>query len=143
LTPEAYAKRLVPAARSIAFLANPTNKRNTEDEMREAQRAGRALGLNILRLDASRSGEIETTFATLVGQNASALLMSADPFFVVQRHQIFALAAQHAVPAAYARREFAADGGLMSYGASLPYAYQLLGAYSGKIMKGAPLPIFR
>ena len=140
---EAYAKRvellheLIPAARSIAFLTNPTNKRNAEDETSEAQRAGGALGLNILRLDASSPSDVEAAFAALARERAGALLVSADPFFVVQRHQLIDLAARHAVPAAYARREFTADGGLMSYGASLPYAYHVMGAYSGKILKGA------
>ena len=140
---EAYAKRvellheLIPAVRSIGFLTNPTNKRNAEDETREAQRAGGLLGLNILRLDASSVSDVEAAFAALARERAGALLVSADPFFVVQRHQLIALAARHAIPAAYARREFAADGGLLTYGASLPYAYHVMGAYSGKILKGA------
>jgi putative tryptophan/tyrosine transport system substrate-binding protein len=140
---EAYAKRvellheLVPEARSIAFLTNPTSKRNAEDETREAQRAGGMLGLSILRLDASSPSDVEAAFMSLARERAGALLVSADPFFVVQRHQLIALTARHTIPAAYARREFAADGGLMTYGASLPYAYHVMGAYSGKILKGA------
>jgi putative tryptophan/tyrosine transport system substrate-binding protein len=125
---DVYAKRvellheLIPAAQSILILTNSTNP-NTEDETREAQRAGGVLGLNILRLDASSPSDIETAFLALVRQRAGALLVSPDPFFVARRHQLIALAASNAIPAAYGRREFAVDGGLMSYGASFPYAY--------------------
>jgi putative ABC transport system substrate-binding protein len=116
---------LIPATRSIAFLANPTNRRNTEDETREAQRAGRVLGLD-------SASEIETAFDTVIHLRAGALIVSPDPFFIVQRHQLISLSARHAIPASYARREFALDGGLMSYGASLPFVYRVVGSYSGK-----------
>ncbi|MFL5129220.1 MAG: ABC transporter substrate binding protein [Microvirga sp.] len=76
-------------------------------------------------------------FASLLPLHASALVVSADPFLSNQREQIATLASRHAVPAIYAWREFAAAGGLISYGSSLPAAFRLMGIYTGKILKGA------
>jgi putative ABC transport system substrate-binding protein len=70
-------------------------------------------------------------------RNAGALLVSADPFFTSSRELIVALAARHALPAAYQWRDFAVAGGLVSYGPSLADGYRLAGSYVGKIIKGA------
>jgi putative ABC transport system substrate-binding protein len=150
LSIESYAKRLellhevVPVVTTIAFLTNPANKSNVDDETREAQAAGRALGLELIRLDASNLEEIEAAFASIVQQHIGALLVSSDPIFVAQRDQLASLAARHAVPAVYFRREFAMVGGLMSYGSSLTEGYRQVGIYTGKILKGdkpADLPV--
>ena len=88
-------------------------------------------------LKASTESEIDAAFATLVQLHAAALVVSADPFFTSRREQLVALASRHAVPAIYPLREFAASGGLISYGASLTAVYRQVGVYAGKILKGA------
>jgi ABC-type uncharacterized transport system substrate-binding protein len=140
---EAFAKRLqllhelIPAATSIAFLTNPDNKRNVEVETAAVNNMANRLGLRLPILNASSPSELDAAFATIAEQRVGALLVSSDPFFVGQRDQLVALAALHAVPASYFRRDFAVAGGLMSYGSSLTDGYRQVGAYIGQILKGA------
>ena len=127
---------LVPQARVIALLVNPNNP-NAERIMRDVQEAARAKGVQLHILKAGTESEIDAAFASLVQLQAGALVVGADPFFNSRREQLVALAARHAVPAIYEWREFAAAGGLISYGASLTAAYRQVGIYAGKILKGA------
>jgi len=127
---------LVPQARVIALLVNPTSP-SAERIIREGQEAARAKGERVTILKAGSASEIEAAFASFPSLHLDALVVSADPFLSSQREQLVALAARHAVPTIYAWREFAASGGLMSYGPSLPAAYQMVGVYAGKILKGA------
>ena len=120
----------------IALLVNPNNP-SAERMMRDVQEAARAKGVQLHILKAGTESEIDAAFATLVQQHAGALLVGTDPFFISRREQLVALAARHAVPAIYEWREFAAAGGLISYGPSLPAAYRQVGIYVGKILKGA------
>jgi putative tryptophan/tyrosine transport system substrate-binding protein len=142
ITDELMTKRLellselVPQARVIALLVNP-NLANTKQNIASAEDFARAKGLQLPIVKATTAGEIEDAFASLPTLHASALIVSADPFLSNQREQIVALASRHAVPAIYAWREFAAAGGLISYGSSLPAAFRLMGIYAGKILKGA------
>jgi putative ABC transport system substrate-binding protein len=99
--------------------------------------AARSLGLQLHVLDASTEGEIDAAFEKLIELRAGGLLVSNDAFLFSQRDQIVALAARHAVPAIYGVREFAAAGGLMSYGLDLADLYRQLGTYAGRILKGA------
>jgi putative ABC transport system substrate-binding protein len=127
---------LVPRAGVIALLVNPNNA-TAEHATRDAQEAARTKGLPLHVLKASSDSEIDAAFASLVQLHADALVVAADPFLSGRRERIVALASRHAVPAIYAWREFAALGGLISYGSSLTAAYRLVGIYAGKILKGA------
>jgi putative tryptophan/tyrosine transport system substrate-binding protein len=127
---------LVPQATVIALLVNP-NSAVTESTIRDVEEAARAKGVQLLVRRAGTENEIDTAFATLAQRQARALLVGADPFFGNQRGQLIALASRHAVPAMYEWREFAADGGLSSYGSSLAEVYRQAGVYAGKILKGA------
>ena len=101
------------------------------------QEAARAKGVQLHILKAGTESEIDAAFASLVQLHAGALVVGADPFFSSRREQLVALASRHAVPAIYEWREFAAAGGLISYGPSLTAAYRQVGIYAGKILKGA------
>jgi putative ABC transport system substrate-binding protein len=143
LTTELTAKRLelllelVPRARVIAFLVNPNNP-STARIMRDAQEAARAKGVQLQILKAGSEIEIDAAFAALIQrQAAGALLIGGDSFFNSRPEQLVALASRHAVPAIYSRPEFAAAGGLISYGPNLTAGYRQAGIYAGKILKGA------
>ena len=100
--------------------------------------------MQLLILKASTESEIDAAFASLVQLHAGALVVGADPFLSGRREQIVALATRRAVPSIYAWREFAASGGLISYGPSLTSAFRLVGHYAGKVLKGekpADMPV--
>ena len=135
---------LVPAAKSIAYLRNPTNPVYAETESKEVRAAASELDVRLLIENASRASEIETAFEDLVRQRADALLVSSDGFFLTHPSQIVALAAQHAVPAIYGWRQAMAAGGLMSYGTNIIDAWRQAGVYAGRVLKGerpAELPV--
>jgi putative tryptophan/tyrosine transport system substrate-binding protein len=127
---------LVPLAGVIALLVNPNNS-TAERVIQEVQQAAPTKGVQLHVLKASSENEIDTAFASLAQLHAGALIVGADPFLTSRREQFVALASRHAVPSIYAWREFAASGGLISYGASLTSALRLVGHYAGKILKGA------
>ena len=135
---------LVPAATLIALLVNPANPILADTLSRDLQTAARAMRQQILVVSASTESDIDAAFATLVEQKVGALVVGNDPFFNARPNQLLALAARHAVPAIYPYREFAAAGGLMSYGSNLADTYRLVGVYTGRILNGekpANLPI--
>ena len=127
---------LVPRAGVIALLVNPNNA-NAEHIIRDVQEAARTKGVQLQILKAATEGEIDAAFATLVELKAGALIVGSDPFFNSRREQLVAQAARHAVPAIYEGRQFAAVGGLISYGTSLTAVYRQAGVYAGEILKGA------
>ena len=136
---------LVPQAKVIALLVNPNNP-VTERMIRDVQEAARAKGVQLPILKARTEGEIDAAFATLIQLHAGALVIGTDPFFNSRREQFVALASRYAVPAIERFREFAASGGLISYGPSLTSAYRQTGVYAGKILNGAKpadLPVVR
>jgi putative ABC transport system substrate-binding protein len=128
---------VVPQAKVIALLVNP-NSPNAERVMQDVQEAARAKGLQLHILKASTESEIGSAFDSLVQLHAGGLVIHADPFFITSRRgQLVELAARHAVPAITGSREFAAAGGLISYGASLTALNRQVGIYVGKILNGA------
>jgi putative tryptophan/tyrosine transport system substrate-binding protein len=134
---------LIPRARSIAFLTNPTNAISTE-YVTGAQEAARSVGVEIHVVSASTEAEIDKAFASLSELRADALVVAPDAFFIGRNDRIVALAANHATPTIYPFREFAVAGGLMSYGANLPDLFRQAGIYAGRILKGsrpADLPV--
>ena len=135
---------LVPTATSIAVLVNPAAGPLRETVLTDLQAAARKLGLQFHVLHASAVRDFDTVFATLAQLRAGGLVIGSDPFFNSQSEQLAALAIRHAVPAIYQYREFAAAGGLMSYGGSLTDMYREVGVYTGRLLKGekpADLPV--
>jgi ABC-type uncharacterized transport system substrate-binding protein len=143
LTGELAAKRLelmrelVPGASRIVVLVNPGNPATAETTSRAAQAAARDMGLQLQVLGAGTSGEIDAAFASFMPERPDALFVSGDPLFTHRRVQLVLLATRHALPATYAGRQFPEIGGLMSYGARLTDAWRQIGAYAGRILKGA------
>jgi putative tryptophan/tyrosine transport system substrate-binding protein len=126
---------LAPASSSLAILLNPSNAQAQTQES-EAQRAARVIGRQVLVLKASSEHEIERAFATLVREQAGALLVGGDTFFNSQPILFVVLTARHAIPTIYPWRSYVDAGGLMSYGASLLDAYRQTGVYTGRVLKG-------
>jgi putative ABC transport system substrate-binding protein len=141
LTPTMESKRvgllheLVPQATSIAVLLNP-NFPPVEDQERDVREAGRALGINLQVLRAGSDREIEAAFETVSQHRIAAVLIGSDPFFDSRRDQLVALAAREKVPTLYHFREFAAAGGLVSYGIDISDSHRQMGIYVGRILKG-------
>jgi putative ABC transport system substrate-binding protein len=127
---------LVPQARVIALLVDP-NSTTSEGAIRLMQEAASARRVQLYLWKATSETEIDAAFGTLTQRHMDALLVSANPFFDNHREQLLALAARHALPAIYAWRDFVAEGGLISYGASVANVIRQLGIYAGKILKGA------
>jgi putative ABC transport system substrate-binding protein len=139
-------RELVPGVSRVGVLVNPTNPATSEATLRDVGLAARALGLQIIVLNASTSREINAAFATFVGERPDALFVGTDPFFTNRRIQLVHLATLHKVPATYTGRLFAELGGLMSYGSDILDAYRQVGAYVGRILKGtkpADLPVMQ
>jgi putative tryptophan/tyrosine transport system substrate-binding protein len=134
---------LVPQAKVIALLVNPNNE-NTPRIMRDVQEAARVKSLQLPILKAGTESEIDAAFAAFVKLHAGALVIGPDAFFSSRREQLVALLSRDAVPAIYHLREFAAAGGLITYGASLTAVFRQAGTYAGRILKGekpADLPV--
>jgi putative tryptophan/tyrosine transport system substrate-binding protein len=129
---------LIPAATVVALLVNPTSPTSlAETTTRDTQGAAHTLGIELHVLHASTEPDFDTAFATLAQRRAGALVIGPDPFFNSEIEQLAALALRHAVPTIYESREFAAAGGLMSYGGSLTDLYRQAGIYTGRILNGA------
>jgi len=150
LTAEVGPKRVellhevVPTATSIALLVNPAAGAMHETISKDLQAAARRFGLQTHVLHASVVRDLDTIFATVTQLRADGLVIGSDPFFNSQSKQLAALAIGHALPTVYQYREFAAAGGLMSYGGSLTGMYHQFGVQTGRILKGekpADLPV--
>ena len=126
---------LVPKASIIAVLRDP-NGPDVESQSRDLEEAARAIGRQILMVNAANERELHATFAKVVQAGAGGLLISSSVFFISQRRQLVTLAARHALPTVYNQREYAEVGGLISYGPSQSDAYRRAGVYIGRILKG-------
>ncbi len=138
-------REMVPKAAIIAVLVDP-KEGSAESQVNDALAAMRELHQQIMVLKASTEGELEAAFATVAEQHVGALLVGGGPFFVTNARRLVALAARHAVPAMYFRREYVEAGGLMSYGSNIAEGYRQLGIYTAKILSGArpaDLPVVR
>ena len=129
-------RELVPAAKTIGLLTNPTNS-NVEIVVPDLHATAGALGLRIVIGYASSQSDVDGAFQSLVRSGVQALLVDADAVLFSRLQQIIATAARHSVPAMYVSRQYVEEGGLMSYGANIADAYREVGRYAGKILKGA------
>jgi len=127
---------LVPNATAIALLVNPASSARAESNARQAQVAARRLGLKLHVLHASSEPEFDAAFANAVQLPSEALVIGTDAFFFGRSGQLGTLAARHAIPAISPYREFAASGGLMSYGTNNSNQFRQVGVYTGRILKG-------
>ena len=136
---------VAPQSRRFAALVDPHYE--YADAIVTSLRAGAgSLGVPIEILRATTVGEIDASFANFAQKPGSALLISSSPFFTGRRTQLATLAARYTIPAIYGVREFAENGGLMSYGPDFANIYQQAGIYTGRILKGekpADLPVQR
>jgi putative ABC transport system substrate-binding protein len=138
-------REMVPAAARVAVLVDPTFPL-TEFQVRDAETAARAKGLQTQVLNASTSSEINAAFATFVRDRPDALYVGASPFLASRRVQLALPAGRYGIPAIYGARLFTEAGGLMNYGANLTDAYRQIGVYTGRILKGtnpADLPVMQ
>jgi putative tryptophan/tyrosine transport system substrate-binding protein len=134
---------VVPSATTIALLLNPTNP-NSQTQLKDTQEAARRLGLELQVLNASVERDFDAAFAKLGELKASALIIGQDVYFNAESARLATLTVRHAIPAIYPLPEFAAAGGLFSYGASRSDAWHQAGIYVGRILKGetpAELPV--
>jgi putative ABC transport system substrate-binding protein len=134
---------LVPRAAAVAFLVNPKYP-NTERIIQDTRQAARTKGVQLHVLKAANDAELDNAFSALIELHAGALLLGSDSFFFSRREQIVALASRQAIPAIYSGRDYAAAGGLISYGARVSGLFREAGVYAGRILKGekpADLPV--
>jgi putative tryptophan/tyrosine transport system substrate-binding protein len=127
---------LIPSAAKIALLQNREGV-GADASQREVEAATHALGRQVILLEVSSRSEFEAAFESAVRQQANAILVSSNSLFMDRRVEIVELAARHALPAAYAWREFVDAGGLFSYGPNVAWAYRQIGQYASRILKGA------
>jgi putative tryptophan/tyrosine transport system substrate-binding protein len=126
---------MLPKVTNFAVLAHP-DYATSAPFISAVEAAASSLGVRIDVFHASTESEIDSAFADMSTQKVGALLVANHTLFTTRRDHIIALAARYAIPAMYVEREFAAAGGLMAYGASLPDVYRLAGNYAGRILKG-------
>jgi putative ABC transport system substrate-binding protein len=138
---------MVPSAHVVGLLVNPRFGAGAAEQQRQAvSDAAKTLGRELVVQAASTDAEIQTGFAALVKGGIGGLVVQNDPFFDSRRSQILALSFRDKLPGIFHIREYPADGGLMSYGASLSDTYRRLGVYAGKVLRGAKpddLPVLR
>ena len=134
---------LLPGTTVVGALLNPSNP-NSPLRIRDLREAAEATGQEIRFIHAASTDELERAFAAAVEQRIGALIIQNDTLFISQRDMVVQLADRHRMPTIHETREYAAAGGLMSYGASVADRYRMLGVYAGRVLKGerpADLPV--
>jgi putative ABC transport system substrate-binding protein len=137
--------QFAPQASTIAVLLNP-NYPGAKSQLKEVQDAAAALGAAAAVFNASAPQDIDAAFASDTMKAAGALLVANDPFFNSRRQQIIELAARKGLATMYSQREYAAAGGLMTYGPHFADGYRQAGVYIGRVLKGekpADLPVMQ
>ena len=138
--------QLVPKATVVALAVNPKNPAVAEVQIRDAQDATRALGLQLQIVQASTEEEFDKVVADLPQRAGGLVIAAGDAFFLSEVVKLAAITVRHNVPAIFHGREFAAAGGLLSYGGSVADSYHLAGIYTGRILTGenpGDLPVQR
>ena len=138
-------RELVPHATKLGYLVNSRTP-STPQQVADTQAAAQTLGVGLEIVNASQAGDLDTAFATLTDRRVGGLVVSADPLFGSVSTQVIERAATHRIPTIYYRREFAEEGGLISYGTSATESYSQVANYAGRILKGADpreLPVFQ
>ena len=138
-----FLHELVPTATRIGLLVNPKTA-NAEAQINDIEAASGRLNLPVEILTASNDADLDSALRRLGRLNTGALIVEADPFFVLRRNTIISRVGEEAIPAIYPLREFPVSGGLISYGTDLVDAYRQAGNYVGRILKGegaADLPV--
>ena len=129
-------REIAPNVSRIALLMNPTNP-NVDVERMDAEAGARKLGLETITLNAKNGREIDTAFEQLLDAKADGIITATDPIPLDRREQIVAFAHRHKLPVVGFVRQFAAVGGLLSYGPSISWMYRQAGEYVAQILKGA------
>jgi len=135
---------LIPKAKIVALLVNPTSPLIADTVARDLQTASHNLGLQLHVLNANSEHDFDTVFAALAQMRVDALVIAPDATFINRSEQLGALTLRYAVPAITQFREFAAAGGLMSYGGSFTEGAHQVGVFTGRILKGenpADIPV--
>jgi putative ABC transport system substrate-binding protein len=130
-------RELVPRIGRVAVLVNPSNATVSEPTVRDVEAAARGMGLEVQVFNASTSREIDAAFANLVRERSDAVFVSGDAFFTGRRVQLATLATRYVIPSSFSQREITEVGGLMSYAANARDTFRQVGAYAGRILKGA------
>jgi putative ABC transport system substrate-binding protein len=129
-------REILPRDTVIGVLVNPSDSIGADTETKGMRKAGQSIGQRIEILQARTDRDIDAAFVRLIDLRTHALIVAPNSLFVTQADQLIALAARHAIPTLYWRREFAQAGGLMSYGSDLADAFRVVGVYAGRILKG-------
>ena len=135
---------LLPTAHVLGLLLNPASPALSGNQKKEFLAAAQTLGIELHVLNASTDSDLDAAFADLIQLRAGGLVISTDPFFTSRSEQLAAQATRYAIPTVYKGREFAAAGGLLSYGTDIADTFRLAGVYTGRILKGekaADLPV--
>lgn len=136
---------IVPGASTVGYLVDASYM-PSEEQVSSAEAAAKTMDLRIHVLRASNDEAIDAAFETLGKENIHALIVASSPYFDTQQNRIVQLASRYSVPAIYHFREYAAAGGLISYGVDIVDAYRQMALYTGQILKGVKagdLPILQ